>query len=188
MLSHTDLRKGVVIIMDNLPYQVIEATPQRCAQRRLTVQTKIKNLINGNFFEKNVQQGDTFEEAEIAKIATKFLYSHRGKFFFSEVATPAKRFELAEEQIGNSAKYLKPNTIVDAFYFQEKIINVALPIKVQLKVTEAPPGVRGERSQAGTKQVTLETGAIISAPLFIETGDVIEVNTETGEYSRRAEE
>ncbi len=187
MLSHTDLRKGVIIIVDNLPYQIIEATPQRCAQRRLIVQTKLKSLINGSLFEKNVQQGDTFEEAEIVKIEAKFLYSHGGKFFFCETANPAKRFELTEEQIGKSAKYLKSNTILDAFYFQDKIINVALPIKAQLKVTEAPPGVRGERSQAGTKQVTLETGTIINVPLFIETDDIIEVNTETEEYVRRVE-
>ena len=185
MLSHTDLRKGVIIIVDNLPYQVIEATPQRCAQRQLIVQTKLKSLINGSLFEKNVQQGDTFEEAEIVKIEAKFLYSHRGKFFFCEMANHAKRFELTEEQIGKGAKYLKPNTTLDAFYFQDKVINVAIPIKTQLKVTEAPPGVRGERSQAGTKQVTLETGAMINVPLFIETGDIIEVNTETEEYVRR---
>jgi len=187
MLSHTDLRKGVIIIVDNLPYQVIEATPQRAAQRRATVQTKMKSLINGSLLEKNVQQGDTFEEAEIVKVESKFLYSHRGRFFFCEAANPAKRFELSEEQVGKPAKYLKPNTILDAFYFQDKIINVALPIKAQLKVTEAPPGVRGERSQAGTKQVTLETGTIINVPLFIETGDIIEVNTETEEYVRRVE-
>jgi len=187
MLSHTDLKKGAIIIVDNQPYQILEATPQRCAQRRLTVQTKMKNLINGNLLEKNVQQGETFEEAEIVKIEAKFLYSHRGKFFFCETANPSKRFELAEEQIGKEAKYLKPNTILDAFYFKDKIVNVTLPIKVQLKVTDAPPGVRGERSQAGTKQVTLETGTIINAPLFVETGDIIEVNTETEEYVRRVE-
>jgi elongation factor P len=187
MISHTELRKGVIIIVDDLPYQIIEATPQRCAQRRLTVQTKMKNLINGSLFEKNVQQGETFKEAEIVKIETKFLYSHRGKFFFYETKNPSKRFELTEDQVGKSSKYLKPNTILDAFYFQDKIINVALPIKTQLKVIEAPPGVRGERSQAGTKQVTLETGAIINAPLFIKADDIIEINTETEEYVRRVE-
>lgn len=187
MISHTELKKGVMIVVDNAPYQVIEAVPQRYAQRKLMIQTKLKNLINGSLLEKTVHQGENFDEAEIAKIPSKFLYSHRGKFFFSEEANPSKRFELSEEQIGNAVKYLKQNTVVDSFIFQDKIISVALPIKVQLKVTEAPPGVKGERAQAGTKQVTLETGAIVNAPLFIESGDVIEVNTETGEYSKRAE-
>lgn len=187
MLSHTDLKKGAIIIVDNLPYQIIEATPQRYAQRQLVIKTKLKSLINGSFLEKNVQQGDTFEEAEIVKVEVKFLYSHRDKFFFCETANSTKRFELTEEQVGKSAKYLKPNTSLDAFYFQNKIINVAPPIKAQLRVTEAPPGVKGERSQAGTKQITLETGAIINVPLFIETGDIIEINTETEEYVRRVE-
>lgn len=187
MLSHTDLKKGVIVAIDNVPYQVIEATPQRYAQRQLVIQTRLKNLINGSLLEKNIQQGDSLQEAEIVKIEAKFLYSHRGKFFFCELANPAKRFELTDEQMGKSAKYLKTNTVLDAFYFQDKIINVALPIKAQLKVTEAPPGVRGERSQAGTKQITLETGAVINAPLFIEAGDIIEINTETEEYVRRVE-
>jgi len=89
--------------------------------------------------------------------------------------------------IGEGSKFLKPNQILTGIKFQEKIINIVLPIKVQLKVIEAPPGVKGERAQAGTKPVTLETGATINVPLFIETGDIIEVNTETGEYVRRVE-
>lgn len=174
-------------MIDNTPYQVIEATPQRYAQRKLMIQTKFKNLITGNLLEKTVHQGESFKEAEITKLPSKFLYSHRERFVFSEAENPSKRFELSEEQIGSAAKYLKPNTIIDAIIFQEKVISVSLPVKAQLKVTEAPPGVRGERSQAGTKQVTLETGAIVNAPLFIETGDVIEINTETGEYSKRVD-
>jgi elongation factor P len=94
---------------------------------------------------------------------------------------------LAGEQIGPQVQFLKANQIVEALIFQNKIINISLPIKVQLKVIEAPPGIRGDRSQAGTKQITLETGAKINAPLFIEEGEVIEVNTETGEYVRRAD-
>ena len=153
----------------------------------VVAKTKIRNLINGKVLEKTFHQDDKFEEAELEKIEVKFLYSHRGKFCFSETRNPAKRFELTEEQIGEGAKFLKPNQILTGIKFQEKIINVVLPIKVQLKVIEAPPGVKGERAQAGTKQVTLETGAIINVPLFVETGDIIEVNTETGQYVRRVE-
>ncbi|MFC1789504.1 elongation factor P [Patescibacteria group bacterium] len=187
MLSHTELKRGVMIVINNIPYQVIEAFPQRYAQGRLVVQTKLKNIITGNLLGKTIHQGETFEEAEIIKVQSKFLYSHRGKFVFSEVENPVKRFELSEEQVGSALKYLKPDIIIDAIMFQEKLINISLPIKMQLKVTEAPPGVKGERAQSGTKQVTLETGAVVNAPLFIKTGDVIEVNTETGEYSKRAE-
>lgn len=187
MLTHTDLKKGVIILIDNQPYEVLEATPQRYAQRKLMIQTKIRNLITGNVLDKTVHQGENFEEVEIAKLKVKFLFSHRDKFVFSEEQNPAKRFELDPEQVGEAGKYLKTNTVLDALIFNEKIIKVALPIKVQLKVVEAPPGAKGDRAQSGTKAVILETGAQVQAPLFIEEGDIVEINTETGEYSGRAE-
>lgn len=185
MLSYFDLRKGVKFILDGQPYEVLEFQQIYKAQDMVVARTKIRNLITGKVLEKTFHQSETFEEAELEKVAVKFLFSHRGKFTFSEVENPAKRFELKEEQIGEGGKFLKPNQVLTGIKFREKIINVVLPIKVQLKVIEAPPGVKGERSQAGTKPVTLETGAIINTPLFVETGDIIEVNTETGEYVRR---
>ncbi len=151
------------------------------------VQAKIKNLVTGNVISKTFHPGEDFEEAEISKIKARFLYSHKDKFFFCQEQNPAERFGLAQGQIGKAAQYLKPNTVLDALIFENKVINVSLPIKMQLKVIEAPPGVKGDRAQGGTKVVTLETGAKINAPLFIEEGDTIEVNTETDEYGKRME-
>jgi len=155
------------------------------AQRRPVLQAKVRSLITGNVFEKTFHQGETFEEAELDKFDAKFLYSHRGKFFFCEEKDPSKRFELSEEQIGPQAKFLKQNQVVQTVKFEGEIINVSLPIKVQLKVAEAPPGVKGDRAQGGTKSALLETGAQIQVPLFVEQGDTIEINTETGEYVKR---
>ncbi len=187
MLTHTDLKKGIKIILDGEPYEIMEAVPLKKAQRKVVIQSKIRNLITGNVFSRNFHQGDTFEEAELEKFNAKFLYRHRDKFFFCREENPAQRFELNESQIGSAIQFLKPGQIVEAIVFEEKIINVSLPIKVQLKVIEAPPGERGGRAQAGTKTVTLETGAKINTPLFIEQGDIVEVNTETNEYVRRIE-
>jgi elongation factor P len=187
MLSHTDLKRGVQIILDKEPYEILEAAPLKMAQRRPVIQSKIKNLITGNVFERNFQQGDTFEEADLKKFEVKFLYTHKGKFYFSEKDNPSKRFELTKEQVGFGTEFLKPNQILTGILFQEKVINVVLPIKIQLKVTEAPPGIKGDRAQGGTKTVILETGAKINTPLFIDSGDIVEVNTETGEYVRRVE-
>jgi len=187
MLSYFDLRKGVKFILEGEPYEVLEFQQMYKAQDAVVAKTKIKNLISGKVLEKTFHQGDYFEEAELEKIEVKFVYSNRGKFCFSEAKDPSKRFELTEEQIGSGFKFLKSNQTLTGIKFQDKIINIVLPIKVQLKVIEAPPGVKGERAQAGTKQVTLETGAQINVPLFVETGDIIEVNTETGEYVRRVE-
>lgn len=187
MLSYFDLRKGTRFILEGQPYEVLEFQQMYKAQDMVVAKTKIRNLITGRVHEKNFHQGDTFEEAELEKIEIKFLYSHRGKFCFSEIQNSAKRFELEEEQIGELVKFLKLNQTLAGIKFQGKFINIVLPIKVHLKVTEAPPGIKGDRAQGGTKTVTLETGAKINVPLFIESSDIIEVNTETGEYVRRVE-
>jgi elongation factor P len=187
MLSYFDLRKGVKFILEGEPYEVLEFQQMYKAQDAVVAKTKIRNLITGRVREINFHQGDTFEETELEKIEAKFIYSHRGKFIFSETKLPKNRFELTEEQIGSGSKFLNVNQIVTGIKFQDKIINVVLPIKVQLKVIEAPPGLRGGRAEPGTKTVTLETGAKINAPLFIKEGDIIEINTQTGEYVKRVE-
>lgn len=187
MLDHADLRKGAQFILDGDPYEVLESSPMKKAQRRVVIQTKIKNLLTGSVFDKNFHQGETFEEAELIKFEAKFLYSRRDRFFFCEMQNPSKRFDLGKEIIGDAGRFLKPNEVVEEISFQGRIINIILPIKVRLKVKEAPPGVKGDRAQGGTKAVILETGAQINVPLFIETDDVIEINTESGEYVRRIE-
>jgi len=118
-------------------------------------------------------------------VSVKFIYANRGKFIFCYASDPSKRFELAEEKIGAGAKFLVPNTILEGIVYENQVISVTLPIKVQLKVKEAAPGIKGNRSQSGTKAVVLETGATIQVPLFVEQGDVLEINTETGEYTKR---
>lgn len=185
MLSYFDLRKGVQFIFQDQPYEVLEFRQMGKAQDVVVAQTKIKNLITGKTIIQNFHQSDSFEEADIQKFQAKFVYGHRGKYIFSAIDDPSKRFELAEEQIGDNGKFLKSNAIVEGLRFREQIINISLPVKVQLKVTEAPPGVKGDRAQGGMKSATLETGAILNVPLFVETDDVIEINTETGEYVRR---
>jgi len=211
MLTHNDLKKGARFILDEQPYEVLESQPLKVAQGKAVIQTKVRNLLSGSVFVKNFHQGDTLEEAEMEKIEAKFVYQHKGKFVFSEIKNPSNRlpergeaerkvemkanseggklhrFELTEEQIGSGAKFLKPNQALTAIKFQDKIVNIVLPIKVQLKVTESPPGLKGGRAQSGNKIVILESGAQMNAPLFIEQGDIIEVNTESGEYVRRVE-
>lgn len=187
MIDHTQLRKGVRIIIDGQPYEILESMPLKKAQRRVVIQARIKNLITGAVFEKNFHQGDVFDEAELEKFQAKFLYSHKDKFFFCDSKNPSKRFDFAKEKISQVSDFLKPNQIVDGLMFQDKIINISLPIKIQLKVSQAPPGIKGDTAQGGTKTVVLETGKEINTPLFIEEGDIIEINTEKGEYVRRIE-
>lgn len=188
MLTHTELKKGTQFILDGEPFEILESQLMKMAQRRPVMQCKIKNLLNGSVQERNFQQGDIFNEADLEKINIKFLYLNKGQCFFCEEKDPSKRFSFTEAQIGRIAKFLKPNAMVQGIVFNEKIINVISPIKVQLKVKEAPPGIKGDRAQGGTKAVILESGAEIQAPLFIEEGDILEINTELGEYVKRVNE
>lgn len=187
MLSMNDLRKGVFFIFDGQPYEVLSSQHLKMQQRRPVMQTRIKNLFSGKIVERNFQQSDNFEEADIRKKQVKFLYSHRGEHWFSEIDDSAKRFQLGDEIIGGSGKFLKPNTVITALLFNNDIINIELPVKIDFKVIEAPPSTRGNTAQGGTKQVKIETGAMVNVPLFVEEGDIVRINTETGEYAERVE-
>lgn len=187
MLSYNELEKGVKIILDGEPYEIVEASPLFKGRGHSVLQTKLKNLKTGNLISKTFHPSDSFKEAEVFKIEARFLYSHREKYVFCKKDKPSERFELTEEQIGEKKKFLKENQEVEALVFEGKVINISLPIKIKLKVIEAPPGLQAGRAEPGTKQVTLETGAKINVPLFIKQGDIIEINTETAEYVRRIE-
>ena len=187
MLSYSDLKPGIFFIFDGQPYEVLEFAFLRMQQRKPVAQTKIKNLISGKIISRNFQPNETFEEVNIDYKNAKFLYTHRGKFVFCEIKNPSKRFELEESQIGELIKFMNSNSEIEMIEWNGKIINITLPIKMDFKVTEAPPGVRGDTAQGGTKTVKIETGAMINAPLFIKEGDIVRVNTQTGLYVERAE-
>ena len=185
MLGINDLEKGTIIIYNNEPHEILEAKHLVMQQRKPVLQARLKNLVNGKVFEKNFQHSEVFEEAEIEKLKVEFLYQHRGEYWFCEENNPANRFKLDEKLIGERKNFLKPKVSLTAFRFQGKIINIVLPIKMDFRVIEAPPGIRGDTAQGGSKVVVIETGAKITTPLFIETGDIIRINTENGEYVER---
>lgn len=187
MLSYSELKRGVKIILEGEPCEIIESAPKFKARGSSVMQTKLKNLRTGIIISRTFRSSDSFEEPEISRIEAKFIYFHKDKYVFAEKNNPSKRFELAAEQIGQQKSFLKPNQIVTALTFKDKVINISLPIKINLKVTQAPPSVKGERAQSGTKVAVLETGAKINVPAFVGPGDIIEINTETGEYSKRIE-
>ncbi len=187
MLSHNELKKGTLFILNNQPCEVLEHSLVFKGRGSSVMQVKVKNLIAGNTLTKTFHPNEEFEEAEIEKVDLQFIYSRNAKYIFCNPDNQSERTELLEEQIGPSSKFLKQNQMITGLTFDNKIINITLPIKVKLKVIEAPPGIKGNRAESGTKKVTLETGAIISAPLFIKQDDIIEINTEIGQYTRRIE-
>lgn len=186
-LGVNELKSKTYFIYEDQPYVVLETHHLKMQQRRPTVQVRMRNLINGKLLERNFAQSDVFDEADVQRQKVKYLYSHRDQYWFSHENDPSKRFELNAEVLGETSKFLKPNTVLDALLFEGNIISVELPIKMEFKVTEAPPAIRGDTAQGGVKQATIETGAVINVPLFINQDDMVVINTQTGEYVERAE-
>ncbi len=186
-MLYTDLKPGTCIVMDGQPCVVLEYEFLRMQQRKPVVKTKLRNLISGSISERSWQPSDDIKEAEIERQKSKFLYSHRGEFWFTEANNPKSRFSLKEEFIGSMKDFLKSNLEVIAIKFDDKIIGIELPIKVDYKVVEAPPAIKGNTAQGGTKTVVIETGIKVAAPLFINEGDIIKINTQSGQYVERAE-
>lgn len=185
MLSYNEVLPKKLVIMDGEPYEVLSAWVFRKQQRKPVNQVKMRNLKTGSMMEHTFHVSDKAEEAEVETRPAKFIYHRNGEWFFHEAGNSSKRFSINDDIMGDSGKYLVSNIDVDMRWFDEKPIQVKIPIKVELKVTDAPPNTRGNTAQGGDKVVTLETGATITVPMFIETGDVIRVNTETETYVER---
>lgn len=185
MLNYNEVKPGVAVLVEGEPYVCTWNNIMQKQQRRPVNQTKLRHLIRGNSIEYSFQQSDKLQEAEIDKKPAIFIYQRNGEWFFHDSKDKSKRFSVTDEQIGDSGKFLKANTEVETEWFDGKLFHVKLPIKVELKVTEAPPDVRGNTAQGGSKVVELETGASINVPMFVKQGDVIRINTDTGEYVER---
>ena len=187
MLEYNEIVPKKFIVLDGQPHEVLASHVFRKQQRKPVNQTKLKNLITDKVVERSFHQSETIEKADMETKQIVFLYANRGAFWFCEAGNPKERFELPESLIDSSHSFMKQDSEITALIFKEKIIGVTLPIKVDLKVVEAAPAVRGNTVQGGTKQIVLETGATINVPMFINEGDLLRINTESGEYVERVE-
>jgi len=185
MLRYNEVRRGVFIELDGEPYEVISADLLRKQQRKPVNQTKLKNLISERLLERSFHQSETVQEAELEKKTFKYLYQKNTEVWLSALDNPKDRFNIPISLIENELQYIKENDPIETVLFKDEIIGFKLPTKISLTVKDAPPNIRGNTSAGGNKVVTLETGVKITTPLFIESGDIIEVNTQTGEYSGR---
>ena len=185
MLSINDLEPGTLIELEGVPYQVLEVAHQHIGRGGSSIQTKIRHLKTGQVLSRNFKPADQFPEADVEKRPLRFLYVHKGEYVFADPENSKSRFSAGEALVSENKKWLKPNTQVTAIFFNNELLTFVLPIKMDFEVMEAPPGIQGDRSQAGTKTVTIETGAAVQAPLFINTGDIIRINTENSKYVER---
>ena len=184
-VPYNDVLPKRTVIMDGDPYLVLSSVISKKDRQKASNTVRVKNLRSGNVVERTLHQSDVFEEAEIEKREVKYLYNNRGEFWFCHPDNPRERFHLPEAVTGDLGTFVTENTIVESFYFDGELMNVIIPIKVELTVTEASEAVKGNTSSNATKEVTLETGYKLQVPQFINQGDTISVNTETGAYAER---
>jgi elongation factor P len=187
IIDYNEIKPGKCIVLKGEPYEVMSSHVAQKQKRRPTNQTKLKHLITGRVVEETFQQSDRAEEADIETKEIKYLYSGKGESWFCDPKKPADRYALKTALLEGKEGFLKADTLVSAMVFNDEVIGIRLPIKVELLVKDAPPAVRGNTISGGSKQVTLETGATINTPMFINEGDLIRVNTETGTYAERVD-
>ena len=187
VLSYNEITLKKVIIFNDEPCLVLATHVFRKQQRKPVNITKLKGLKSGRQYEQTFHVSETAEEADLENKNVVFIYRKGGEYWFHNAGKPAERFALTEDFIGDQGKFLKDRSEVQALVFDEEIIGIKFPVKVELKVTEAMPAVKGNTSSSALKQVTVETGATVMVPMFINEGDVISINTESGDYSERME-
>lgn len=184
-LDISDIKLGLIINHEGQPMQVIWSNFMRTAQRKPVMQTKMKNIINGKVIEYSFKYGEKFEEADVTRERASFLYADQsGTHFMNQESFESIDFPKSDTQ--EQEKYLKEGMEVTILKYNGNPVSVELPIKVELKVTEAPPAITGNSAGSITKPVTTETGLIVNTPMFIKEGDMIRVDTRTGDYVERA--
>ena len=191
MLEYNEIREHKIIVWEGQPYEVLTSHVFRKQQRKPVNATKLRNLFTGRVAEISFASSDKAEEADIMTRTVKYLYRNKGEIWLSDPKDPSKRFSIKEEIVGDKIKFIKDNTEIELIIYtddedEEKIIGVKVPVKVELKVTDAPPSIKGSTMTGGNKVATVETGASVQVPLFINIGETIRINTETGEYVERA--
>ncbi len=186
MLEYNEVTLRKYVLFEGEPFEVMDSHVFRKQQRKPVNATKLKSLLTGRIVEHSFHVSDKVEEAEIGTREVKYLYTTKGELWFCDPKNPSDRFNITAEMIGPQSRFLKPNMLIDANTFEEKIIGVRMPVKVELAVKEAAAAVKGNTVSGGSKTVILENGTEINVPLFIEQGDILRINTETGDYVERA--
>ncbi len=184
MYQPTDLKKGVVCQIDGKPYRVVDYNQKVMGRGGSIVNVKLRNLIDGNIIPKTFKGQDKIERAEVSTKTVQYLYAAGDLFYFMDPAS-FEQFELSAETVDSAAGYLKEGDELGIQFFGDVVINIELPKNLYLEVTYAEDVVKGDTTSSVLKDATLETGITVKVPSFIKTGDIISVDTATGEYRER---
>lgn len=185
MISSNDFRPGVTIEYEGDVWQVVDFQHVKPGKGAAFVRTKMKNIRTGAVIERTFNAGEKVPKAHVERRDMQYLYESDGMFNFMDTEN-YEQSALSEEQLSDAKKFLKENMIIGVEFFQGDIIGVELPNAVELEVVETDPGIRGDTATGGTKPAKLETGYVVKVPLFINIGDVLRIDTRTGDYIERA--
>lgn len=185
MLILTDLKVGTGFEFDGMPYIVVYSQHTKIGRGGAIMRTRIKNLLNGAIVERTFKGSENFAELELERKKSQYLYKEGDQYYFMD-SVNYSQFSLGKKEVGIASDFLSEGLAVDIIYYKGQPIDLKLPIKLDLKVTYTEPGFKGNTASATTKPATLETGSQIQVPLFINIGDKIRINTETGQYVERA--
>ena len=184
MISAGDFRNGVTLEMEGNIYQIIEFQHVKPGKGAAFVRTKLKNIINGGVVEKTFRPTEKFPQARIDRVEMQYLYTDGDLFHFMNTET-YDQIALNKDAIGDALKFVKENEMVKMLSHNGEVFSVEPPLFVELEVTETEPGFKGDTSTGATKPATVETGATLNVPLFVEIGDKLKIDTRTGEYLSR---
>ena len=185
MISPNDLRNGLVIKINDELYTVIQFQHIKPGKGGAFVRTKLKSLKRGAVIDRTFREVERIEDVFIEEKKLQYLYHDEGTYNFMDSET-YDQFHIDKDIIGNGINYLKENTEVSIYTHNNEIISVFLPASVELKITETEQGIRGDTARGGNKPALVETGLRVSVPLFINTGDIVRIDTRTGKYTGRA--
>lgn len=184
MISTADFRNGLVVEFDGELMEIVEFQHVKPGKGGAFVRTKFKNVLSGRVLEKTFRSGEKFEEARVEEQCWQFLYNDGDKFHFMDHDT-YEQLEVNPDVVGDASRWMKENEDVSLMFHRDKVINIKIPSHVVLTIAKSDPGVQGDRSSGAKKPATLETGALIQVPLFLNEGDRVKVDTRTGEYVER---
>ncbi len=184
MISSNDFRPGVVVTLDGDLYAIVQSQHVKRGRGSAYVRAKVRNLKTGAITERTFNAGERVPHAFLERREMQYLYHQDGDYVFMDQQS-YEQVTLNAELLGDATSYLKDNTVVTVVHFEDRPIAVDLPNSVDLTVVEAAPGIRGDTASGGSKPARLETGATVQVPLFVEVGEVIRVDTRTGEYLER---
>ena len=185
MISVTDFKTGLTVEIDGVLYTVVDFMHVKPGKGAAFVRSKLKNIRNGSTVERTFNSNEKVSPARIDFREMQYLYKSDDDYTFMDTET-YEQIALTADKIGDAPKYLKENMVVEIQFYQNEVLGVQLPNTVELQITETDPNFKGDTATGGTKPATLETGAVVNVPFFVEKGDFIQVDTRTNQYLKRA--